>query len=148
MQDPLSISIPLSGVETDYPLLPAGDYALQVKESEAVPNKDNSAWQWKLVLETTSPITAIDGREIKVGTKLFSFLPLAAKPDSKDPDWWMRNLCSTIDGLLGTNKDNRPNFDGSIVQRALGIQVVCAVKVDTFEGRTSNKIQTFKHPVA
>lgn len=148
MQDPLSISIPLSGVETDYPLLPAGDYELMVQESNAIPNKDNTAWQWKLGLVTTNPVTAIDGREMKTGTKLTHFIPLAAKPDSKDPDWWMRNLCSTIDGIFGTNKENRPTFDGALVQKALGARVVCAVKVETFDGQTRNKIQTFKHPVA
>lgn len=146
MTDPLNISIPLAGVETDFPLIPVGDYPLQISESQAEANKDRTGFNWKITLQTTQPITSPDGREVKVGTKLFVYCALQPKADADDKEGYIRALSSTIDGILGTDKTNRPNFDAALVKGVLGKMVVGHVTIEQYQGKNNNKVQV-KGPV-
>lgn len=150
MTDPLNISIPLAGVETDFPLLPEADYQLQITESTVAPNKANEGYNWNLTLVTTAPVAGVDGRPVNVGTKIFMVSALQAKADSTDPQAFIRGLSDTIDAIFGSDKTNRPNFDQAVVTGALGKSVVAHVKIEEYQGRKSNKIARLKkqQPVA
>lgn len=150
MTDPLQISIPLQDVDTNYPLMPEADYELQVTESMAGPNKAGTGFNWNLTLVTKAPVTAIDNREVKVGTKIFMAIALQAKEGANDPQAFRMQIASTVDAIFGTDQTNRPTFDNTVVTGALGKSVVGHVKIEEFNGTKSNKIARLKkqQPVA
>ena len=141
IQDPLNVSVELAGVETTMPLLPAAIYQFQVIESAVAPNKDNTGRNWNLKLALINPATAVDGREIKPNFPVYHILALQAKADSKDPDAFRRSLGETVDALLGTTKENRPNLTGTIISEAVGKIVSAHIAIDEYQGRHSNKVK-------
>jgi hypothetical protein len=147
MQDPLQINVQLKGVDTDFPLIPEGDYELQVVASTVDPNKDKTGLNWNLTLATTSPITGVDGRDVKVGTKLFAVNALQAREDSKDAQAFIRSLGETVDAIFGTDKNTRPDFSQEVVSSALGKTVLAHVIIDEYQGNKNNKVRRFKKPV-
>lgn len=145
MEDPLNISIPLSEVETSLPLLPEADYPLQIVESTVEANKDKTGFNWNMKLITTSPITAVDGREVKPGFPVFvNNLALQAKADSTDSEAFKRGLSEAVDAIFGTTKGNRPEFSRDVVTSAIGKTVTAHVYVDDWQGVSRNKVRRLK----
>lgn len=144
MTDPLNISIQLDDVDSDFPLLPEGDYPFQISASTIEPNKDKNGHNWKIVLALTSPATAVDGREVKVNTKIFDMAALQAREDSTDADAFRRGISERVDAIFGTAKANRPVFNRALVDSALGKPVIGHVYIDEYQGKKSNKIKRLK----
>lgn len=144
MNDPLNINIQLGNVETSVPLLPEADYLLQVAESTIDPNKDKTGLNWNLKLVTTSPATAVDGRDVAPNFPVFTVCALQAKDDSKDPDAFKRMIAQTIDALFGTDKSNRPDFNRALVDSAVGKQVMAHVFIDDYQENKHNKVKRLK----
>ena len=145
MQDPLNIEIDLQGVDTSLPLIPEdAPVRLQVVESTIGLNREKSGNNWDLTLATVDPITAVDGREIKPGFKLFKSTALQPKADSKDPEAFRRALGEVIDAVFGTNKNNRPKFNNALVAEAVGKTCVGTIENSEWQGTTSSKIRRLK----
>lgn len=144
MIDPLNISVALSGVETSIPLLPEGDYSVQVTESTVDPNKDKTGLNWNLKLGLASTAVALDGREVKPNFPLFAVYALQAREDSKDPEAFKRSICDTVDALFGTDKSNRPDFNMELVQAAVGKVTTAHVIIDEYQGNKNNKVRRLK----
>lgn len=147
MQDPLNIEIQLQGVDTSYPLAPEGDYPFQIVGNKLGPNYDKTVSCWEPELVSTSPIIAIDGREIPVNSKFFLQWPvdLEAKPDAKDPSLFRTTLCNTVDAIFGSTKDNRPAFNKAMLDSAVGKIVLGHVIIDEDKnGVKRNKIKRLK----
>lgn len=139
MNDPLNINIPLEGVDTSLPLLPEQDYQLQCAESTVVPNKRKEGYNWSLVFHTTEPLTAVDGRDIKVNFPLYMQIALQPAEESKDPEGFKRQLGQAVDALFGTTKENRPAFDMAMVKSAVGRIVLATTKNDEYPQGSGNK---------
>lgn len=144
MQDPLSINIQTQGIETTLPLLPEGDYIVQVKESSIDPNKDENGLNWNLKLGLVSGCTAIDGRNINPDFPVFTVAALQAKADSKDPEAFKRTLGEWLDALFGCTKDNRPALTHELVASAVGKTVLATVYLDEWKGNKNNKVRRLK----
>jgi hypothetical protein len=131
MFDPLNpdASIELQGVETALPTLPAADYLCQVKESVIGPNKRGDGYNWKITFGLASPAKALDGRDVKVDFPLHQTTALQPAPDSTDPDGFRRQLGQAIDGIFGSNKENRPAFNRTLANSAVGKMVMVTTKV-------------------
>lgn len=147
MTDPLNISIQLDDVDSDFPLLPEGDYPFQIAASTIEPNKDKTGHNWKITLALTTPSTAIDDREVKVNTKIFDMAALQAREDSTDADAFRRGISERVDAIFGTAKANRPAFTKALVDEALGKPVIGHVYIDEYQGKKSNKIKRLKRVV-
>lgn len=155
MEDPLNISVPLANVDASYPLMPVADYQFQVTESVVEPNAEakkgnGTGRNWRVQVATTSPITSVDGREIKVGTKLNIYGALQAKDDSEDKQAYVRGLCNIVDGIYGTDKSNRPDLSGEVITGALGKTVIGRVTITKDnQGHDQNNVRLKKgQPVA
>lgn len=146
MQDPLSINIPLAGVETTLPLLPEADYQVQVVESSADPNKDGTGLNWNLKVALVNPATALDQREVKPGYPFFAVYALQARADSKDPEAYQRSLGETVDALFGTDKSNRPAITSALIAEAVGKYATATVVIDEYQGNKNNKVRRLKRP--
>jgi len=144
MQDPLDISIPVAGVDTSIPLLPEADYDFQIVESIPKVNKKGTGYNWNLKLALLSPATSMDGRTINPGFPVFHLVALQASEDAKDPEGFRRGIGDTIDAILGTNKDTRPDFNKSVWESAVGRTVKAHIVIENFEGRDSNKVKRLK----
>lgn len=144
MQDPLNATVQLKGIDTSIPLLPEGDYVVQVKESSVDPNKDKSGLNWNLKLGLTSPATSVDGRDVKPDFPLFTVFALQARDDSKDVEAFKRNLGQAVDALFGSTKDDRPDFNRDLVDAAVGKTAIATVYIDEYQGNKSNKVRRLK----
>lgn len=145
MQDPLSINIPLAGVETELPQLPNADYPLQCTDSKIEMNSRQDGYNWNLEFTVQQNVTAIDGRQIVAGKfKLFKPVPLQPAPDSKDPEGYTRLIAEAVDALFGTDKSARPAFSAEVVEGAKGKLCVGTTKNEEYQGRTSTKLARLK----
>ena len=144
MTDPLQVNVALDGVETSIPLLPEGDYQVQVKESSVDSNKDKTGLNWNLKLGLASATTAVDGRAVNPDFPLFAVCALQARDDSKDPEAFKRQISSVVDALFGTDKTNRPNFTAELVQTAVGKLAMAHVIIDEYQGQKNNKVSRLK----
>lgn len=147
MQDPLSINVPLQGVETTLPLLNEGDYLVQVAESSADPNKDGTGLNWNLKLALVDPTIAVDGRTVNPNFPLFAVYALQARDDSKDKEAFMRSLGETMDALFDTDKSTRPALTAATIQDAVGKKAVATVYLDEYpkgSGNKNNKVRRLK----
>lgn len=150
MTDPLSISVPLQGLETGLPLLPEADYEVQCTESKVEPNNRQDGFNWNLQLNTTQPTKANDGRDVQPNFPLFVTMALQPAPESKDPDAFRRNLGSTVDALFGTSKDNRPDFSAEVVNGAVGRKCIAHVYNEEYpkgSGQLFNRVRRLKASV-
>jgi hypothetical protein len=151
MQDPLSITVSLGGVDPTLPLLAEQDYTFQIKTSVIKPNKDANGHNWEIVLALTENATAIDGRQIKAGYSVYNTNALQPKEDSTDPEGFKRGIAATIDAIFNTNKDNRPDFDMNLVNSVVGKLVTAQLYIDEYpagSGKKSNKIRRLKPVVS
>jgi hypothetical protein len=144
MIDPLNVSVPLSGVDTSLPLLPEGDYPVQVVESTIDANKDKTGLNWNLKLALTSPAASVDGREVKVDFPVFAVYALQARDDSKDVEAFKRSLGEAVDAIFGTNMDDRPTFTADLVKQAIGKAVIAQVTINEWQGAKNNKVRRLK----
>ena len=145
--DPLNVSVQLGGVDTTLPLLPEGDYLVQCVDSSVDPNKDKTGYNWNVAVALTDAHTAIDGREIKPGFKLFTTIALQDREDSADTEAFKRPLSETVDALLGTNKDSRPDFNREVVDSVKGRACMATVYIDEYpqgSGQRRNKVRRLK----
>jgi hypothetical protein len=145
MQDPLNVSVPLTGVDSSLPLLPEADYIVQCTESSVEPNKDKTGLNWNLKLATTTPVTSADGsREIKPNFPVFMTLALQPREDSKDTEAFKRNLAEAVDALFGTDKTSRPDFNRDLVNQAVGKTCTAHVYIDEWQGKQNNKVKRLR----
>ena len=147
MLDPMSVSIELSGVDTNVPVLPEGDVQLQVVESMIEANKDKTGNNWRLKLATINPATAVDGRELKPNFPVFHTCALQAREDSTDPEAFKRSLCESVDAIFATDKTNRPALTKALIDSAVGRIVIGHVYPDEYpkdSGKFSTKVRRLK----
>lgn len=147
MDDPLNINIPLEGIDTSFPLMPEGDYPLQIVGNKLGPNYDKTVQCWEPELVTTTQVTSVDGRDIPVNSKAFLQWPidLAAKPDAKDPTLWRTTLCNTVDAIMGSTKENRPAFTKALLDSMIGKTIIGHVIIDEDKnGVRRNKVKRLK----
>lgn len=151
--DPLDLNIALKDVETDFPLLPEADYELLITDVLIEPNKDakqgnGTGRNIRLTLVTQTGVLSVDGtRQVKPGTKLSVINALQPKPDAEDPDGYKRMLGQMVDGIFGTTAVDRPDLTMELLNSTKGKLVVAHVKVDSYEGRKSNKVSAIRRPV-
>lgn len=148
MQDPLNISVSLNNVETSLPLLPEGDYSVQVKESNVGPNKDKNGLNWFIKFGTTGAATALDGRMVNPDFPLFMTIALQAREDSKDPEAYKRSIAEAVDVIFGTDKNNRPDLTTALVAEAVGKVLTATVIIDEYQGVKNNKVRRLKKNAA
>jgi hypothetical protein len=147
MNDPLNISVELTGVETTLPLLRENDYRFQIVESTIDPNKNQDGLNWNLKLGLAEPAEATDGRVVSVNFPVFMTLALQAKADSKDPEAFKRSLGEAIDAIFQTDKTNRPAFNRQTATEAVGKTVKAHIYIDNYNDRESNKVKRLKKDV-
>lgn len=144
MNDPLKINVQIGGIDSSVPLLPEGDYQVQVVESTVEPNKDKTGLNWNMKLGLAGAATAIDGRPVNPNFPFFMVLALQAREDSKDPEAFKRSLCDAVDAIFGTDKTNRPDITLPTIQSAVGKLVMAQVILDEYQGVKNNKVRRLK----
>lgn len=147
MQDPLNYEMPLSGIDTQIPVLPNGDYLTQVKKSEIRPNKDNTGHNWHLEFGLAAPATDTKGKEVKIDFPLFQDIALQPGKDAKDAEGFKRGIAQAVDAIFGTDISTRPAFNMALVQSAVGKMVVAQSYADEYpkgSGNFNNKISRLK----
>lgn len=143
LTDPLNFTIE-EGYDTTTPLLPEGDYELQIADSEFKKNEKAGCVQWSPRFATTSPTMSNDGvRTVPPNTILFLDWPfnLGDRTEEKQPGMWKKSLSKAFDAIYGTNDSNRPSFGPKELQESKGRKVVAHVIIDTFEGNSRNKVK-------
>lgn len=147
LQDPLSINIDGTGVETTIPVLPDGDKLLKILESSLDANKDGIGLNWNMKLGLEHGEIARDGREVKPGFPLFFVAACQPAKESKDSEAFKRNLFAAVDAVFGTNKDYRPKFTMDLVKQSVGRTVVGTVLIEEYpqgSGTFKNKVNRLK----
>lgn len=147
MNDPLNLNVSLGGIDATLPLLPDADYVCQITKTFVAPNKDETGQNLNFELALAAPATAVDQREVKPGFKLFAVSALQAREDSTDPEAYKRGLCEQIDAIFGTNKDNRPDLNMTLVNSMVGKMVLVTTQIDEYpkgSGNRSTKVRRFK----
>jgi len=146
---PLSISLALSEVKTSIPII-ANDTMVKARlkniSQQVVEGKGNSTkWEYTLV----DPAPTVDGLTVAPGFPIFENIQLYAKPDAKNPHWFVEKISRRIDGLLGTGdkgnkkgKPDRPDFNAETVAMLIGKEVILKLKVKTgeYEGNEIDKV--------
>lgn len=144
MNDPLQITVPLTGVETEMPLLPEGDYDFQIVESAPAVNKKNTGYNWNMKLALTSPATSTTNTPIHPNFPVFvNNIALQPSEDSADKEAYKRSIADAIDGIFGTTKDNRPDFNKELWESAVGRNVRARITIEEWQGKHSNKVKRF-----
>lgn len=148
MQDPLSINIPTTGVDTSFPLMAEGDYEFQIVESAPKPNKRQDGYNWNLKLASVAAIPGVDGRDLAPNANVFHTIALQPAPDATDPQGFRRGIADATDAIFGTTKDNRPDFNKELWEAAVGKRVIAHVVIDEYQGNKNNKVKRLKKVVA
>ena len=152
---PLSISLDIAGIKTAIPLIKDGQLAkFRFVELNQTSNDKGQALQF--VYELVDPVPTQDGCILNpgdFGSKFFEHIQLYAKPDAKDPEWFVKKIATRIDALLGTGdpdndkgKPARPILDNQLVPTLVGQCLIAKVKVTTFEGQDRNEFATVYFP--
>lgn len=147
MQDPMSVSVDIEGIDSNIPCLPESELRFQVTESTIEANKDKNGLNWKLKLVTTEPTRAMDGRDLKPGFPTYVTCALQARQDSTDPEAFKRNISDTVDALFHTDKTNRQKFTRALADAAVGRFVVAHVYPDEYpegSGKFNTKVKRLK----
>lgn len=160
-QGPLSIELALSDTKTAVPLV-AHDHMTVlrlVNVTQKTVDRPNGAGQGAQInfeFTLVEPVPSADGAGIvpgAFGSTIFETVPLYAKADAKNPNWFKEKISKILDALLGTGdpgntkgKPPRPNLSAQLVPDLIGKTVVAKIKVDTYEGVTRNKIDTYTFP--
>lgn len=150
MQDPMSFSVPTSGVSTKFPLIPEGDVKFQLAESNfGASNFDKDILAWKPKLVTVDPLTSVDGVPVPPNTQVFlaADFDLQEGQDPKYPGSWIKKLAGAVDAFLGTDDNNRPDVDKALLDSFVGKVVIGHVVIDEDkkDGTKRNKIKRLKH---
>lgn len=81
-QGPISLDVDLTAVDTSIPVLNKGLYDLMIKGMTKEPNKDQTGYNLKVELQTTTKETSVQGNALNPGFKLFIYIPLQTKEGS------------------------------------------------------------------
>lgn len=154
MNDPLNVQIPITEVDTTFPLLAESDQEFTVASSTIEGNYDKTGLQWSLAFSLVNPAVAINGKEIKPGTRFFPDWPLQLQPreDGKGGAVWSgsmaeKSLVATVDAIFGTSLEagDRPVFNQELVASAVGRKLIGRVVIDTDKnGVQRNKVTRLK----
>ena len=147
MEDPLNISIETEGVDTSYPVLPEGDYTMQITESAPKPNKREDGHNWTLKLVTTDPAVDTKGKPVSPGMAVTMQIALQPGPDATDPQGFKKGVAAAQDAISGTNESNRLKFNREYWESCVGRQVKAHLYVDEYpkgSGVFSNKVRKLK----
>lgn len=147
MIDPLNVSIPLGGVKTTIPVLPARDIGVQAIESTIAPNKDGTGHNWNIKFATTEEAEAIDGRPVAPNFPLFHTIALQPREDAKDPQGFRRSIAEACNALFGYEEGSDYTFNAQLVQDAVGKTAVATVYPDEYpkaSGNFNTKIRRLK----
>lgn len=151
MNDPLNIQLDGRGVDTSTPVLPAGDYPLQIVESTIQSNKAQSGLNWHLKLATTQEYTSPDGKSIRPNFPVFMDIALQPAENSTDAEAFKRQVFAAQDAVVGSDASNRPLFNHEFVQQAIGKTVIGTLAVDEYpkgSGTFNNKVRRLKKVTA
>lgn len=167
MSGPLSNILSTATAKTSVPLIADGQYCgFRLTELTLVDGEKGKTAKFKY--ELTSPTITTDNTPLlpgEFGSIQFVNVPCYAKPDAKDPGWFVKRISSYVDALLGTGdahnpkgKPARPEFfdmaaaqqnvlqlDQSTVSALLGKELIAKMKVRTgeYEG---NEFAAVFHP--
>lgn len=147
MNDPLNIQIDGRGVDTSTPVLPQGDYPLQIVESIIQSNKAQTGLNWHLKLATTQEYVSPDGKTIKPNFPVFMDIALQPSEQATDTEAFKRQIFGVQDAVVGSDASNRPVFNHEFVQQAIGKTVVGTLAVDEYpkgSGTFNNKVRRLK----
>ena len=156
MNQPLSISLDTVGARTSVPLIANGQYCefrlTELNQITVEGKGDATKWKFELV----KPTVTTDGRPLspgEFGATQFVTIQLYAKPDAKNPTWFVEKIAKYQDALLGTGDANnskgkpaRPAFNADCVAQMLGKTLIAKVGVRTYEGNDSNEFTTVSFP--
>ena len=153
---PLSISLETSAAKTTVPLIANGQYCeFRLTDLGMVSTDKGNVTKWKF--ELVKPTVTNEGRPLNpgdFGATLFMDIQLYAKPDAKNPSWFVEKIAKYQDALLGTGdlgnvkgKPARPAFDAACVSQMLGKTLIAKVKIRSSEGYSdSNEFATVSFP--
>lgn len=147
MNDPLNIQFDGKGVDTTVPVLPQGDYPLQIVESVIQSNKAQSGLNWHLKLATTQEYTSPDNKTIKPNFPVFMDIALQPSEQATDVEAFKRQIFAAQDAIVGSDATNRPVFNNEFVQGAAGKTVIGTLAVDEYpkgSGTFNNKVRKLK----
>lgn len=163
-EEPLSIQLPTATTKTAIPqianetwakfrLVSMKQFSVKLKQ-ETYGTETGRLHKWEFDL--VDPVKASDGSVIepgKLGAKQFVNVQLYAKPDAKDPEWFVKKTCRILDALLGTddpdnkkNKPPRPELTAELVPQLIGKVLLGKMKESTNEGVTRTDINEFAFP--
>ncbi len=149
------MSLSTSAVSTAIPVIADKTQArLRLTSLDEQEGKDGGIGSLKFVFELTHPVPDTQGSTIHpggLGSKVVEFIPLASKPEAKDPVWHIKKIATRIDALLGTadaghaSKPARPDLSPELVGQLLGKELIAILKVKTGE-YSGNEIATVMFP--
>lgn len=144
---PLSINLDLGSVKTSVPIIVDGTMVkVRLKNISQQQTEKGQSTKWEYTL--VDPAPTIDGGQVQPGFPIFENIQLYAKPDAKNPNWFVEKIARRIDGLLGTGdegnkkgKPSRPAFNGETVAMLIGKETLLKLKVKTgeYEGNEIDK---------
>lgn len=151
---PLSIDLNMEGVKTAVPMIADGSLVkLKLANLTQTSNDKGTTLKWEFDLVDPAPNT--DGGQIlpgALGSKVFETIPLYAKPDAKDPKWFLSKIAKRLDALLGTGdagnskgKPARPSLNPQTVTALIGQTMIAKISVRTGE-YTGNEIKEAYFP--
>src|SRR6266446_1307769 len=152
---PLSISLNLSGTKTAIPMVKDGEMVKLrlVSLSQIKGDKGNSL---RFEFDLVDPAPDTEGSTINpgaFGSKIFENVAMYAKPDAKDPKWYEKKISNIVDGLLGTGdagnkkgKPTRPDLSAELVPQLIGKELVVKMKVQQDDNFTGNRLGTITFP--
>lgn len=152
---PLSIALKTAATKTEVPKVADGTQTLLVLKSLTQDRNDKGDFlKFEWVFKNPTPMA--DGSVVapgQFGSTKFEQIPLYAKADAKNPEWFLEKIAKRIDALLGTGDDGnkagkptRPDLDASVVSAMIGKEVVAKFKHREFEGVTRDEIDTVTFP--
>lgn len=152
---PLSISLNLSGTKTAIPMVQDGAMVKLrlVSLSQLKGEKGNSL---RFEYDLVDPAPDTEGGVINpgsFGSKIFEQIAMYAKPDAKDPQWFYKNIAQRIDALLGTGdagnkkgKPPRPDLSAELVPQLIGKELIAKMQVQQDDNFTGNRIKNVTFP--
>lgn len=151
---PLDISLDLNSTKTAIPMIADG-HLCEWRLKNLTQASSDKGQTLKFEYDLVAPAPSTEGTEIRpgdMGSKFFENIQLYAKPDAKDPQWFMKKLATRIDALLGTGdegnskgKPTRPALSAATVPDLLGKVLLAKMAVRTGE-YTGNEFKTVTFP--
>lgn len=143
----------LSKTQTSVPLVANGTKSVPLRlvdlKKDTTDKGEVLKWSWELLI----PVPQEGGGEIQpkgFGSKIFETIQLYAKPDAKDPQWFLKNIATRVDALLGTadegNKKDKPvRPSNPEPQELIGRVALADFTLSTYNGNTRNELK-FTYP--